>query len=189
MNWVAVVPLKQGGSQKSRLAQMLDPAQRAALTDALFSHVVTTLGACTRLSKVIVLSPSDPEHAHTEWAPDRGRGLNEELTALRTHFPDRDFLVVHADLPFLEPGDINRLLDAAESGAAIAPDKHVQGTNALAVRAGVSLAFGFGEASFEKHRAVAPAAVIVQSPGLAQDIDTPDDLQAALKLGFALAPS
>lgn len=188
MNWVAVVPLKQGGAQKSRLAQTLDQPQRAALTDALFSHVLSALGSCPRLSQVIVLSPSDPERAQTEWAPDQGRGLNEELTALRARFLDRNFLIVHADLPFLETRDIERLLDAAESGVAIAPDKHGQGTNALALRAGVNIAFGFGERSFEKHRAAAPGGVIVQSSGLAQDIDTPDDLRAALDQGFAVPP-
>ena len=187
MSWVAIVPLKQGASQKSRLSQSLDPAQRAALTEALFTRVLSGLFANTAISQVIVLSPVDPLRTGASWVLDEGRGLNEELTLLRARFADRNFLVVHADLPFLESGDLTTLLSAAEtSGVAIAPDKFDLGTNALAMRAESSITFQFGSDSFAKHRAASPDAAIAKSRGLSHDIDTPDDLRAALDAGLRI---
>ena len=187
MSWVAIVPLKQGASQKSRLSQSLDPAQRAALTEALFARVLSALSVNPAISQVIVLSPIDPIRAEVSWVQDEGRGLNEELTFLRARFVDRNFLVVHADLPFLETGDLSNLLRAAEaSGVAIAPDKFDLGTNALAMRAESSIPFKFGSDSFAKHRTAAPEAAIVKSRGLSHDIDTPDDLRAALDAGLRI---
>lgn len=187
MNWVAVVPLKQGASQKSRLAQSLNPAQRAALTDALLGHVLEALSACKAVSHIVVLSPSDPRRPNTQWAQDEGRGLNEELMALRARFADQSFLVVHADLPFLETIDIDRVLAAAEAaGVAIAPDKFDTGTNALALRGESSIPFRFGSNSFPQHCAAAPDAAIVRARGLSHDIDTPDDLRDAVETGLRI---
>lgn len=190
MSWVAVVPLKQGPSQKSRLSQSLDAAQRAALTEALFARVLGALFESHAVSQVMVLSPVDPARPHAEWVRDEGRGLNEELIAQRAQFSGRNFLIVHADLPFLEAADISALLEAAESaGVAIAPDKFDLGTNALALRAESSISFKFGADSFAQHRAAAPDAAIVRSRGLSHDIDTPDDLRAALDMGLRISPA
>ena len=188
MSWVAIVPLKQGASQKSRLSQSLDPAQRAALTEALFTRVLEALSVSKAVSQVIVLSPLDPQRREAHWVRDEGRGLNEELMALRAQHPDRNVLIVHADLPFLEAADIEDLLVAAESaGIAIAPDKFGIGTNALALKADSVIDLRFGEESFSKHSAAAPGAAIVKSRGLSHDIDTPDDLRAALDGGLRLS--
>jgi 2-phospho-L-lactate/phosphoenolpyruvate guanylyltransferase len=188
MNWVAIVPLKQGASQKSRLAQSLDPGQRAALTQALFARVIGALTESNAVSQVIVLSPSDPERPDATWVRDQGRGLNEELMALRALYADRNVLIVHADLPFVDAADIDDLLSAAEvAGIGIAPDKFELGTNALAIRSDSSIGLMFGEQSFVKHRAAAPGAAIVKSRGLSHDIDTPDDLRAALDSGLRIS--
>lgn len=188
MSWVAIVPLKQGASQKSRLSQTLDPAQRAVLTEDLFARVVEALSASDAVSQVIVLSPSDPERADVTWVRDQGRGLNEELMTLRSQYADRNVLIVHADLPFLSAADIDDLLRAAAvAGIGIAPDKFDLGTNALAMRADSEIGLMFGDRSFEKHRAAAPAAAIVKSRGLSHDIDTPDDLRAALDAGLRIS--
>jgi 2-phospho-L-lactate guanylyltransferase len=187
MSWVAIAPLKQGVSQKSRLSQSLDPAQRAALTEVLFTRVLSALSANPAISQVIVLSPTDPMRPEASWAQDEGRGLNEELALQRARLVDRNVVVVHADLPFLEASDLSALLGAAEkSGVAIAPDKFDLGTNALAICAGLSIPFQFGADSFAKHRAAAPGAMIVRSRGLSHDVDTPDDLRAALQSGLRI---
>jgi 2-phospho-L-lactate/phosphoenolpyruvate guanylyltransferase len=187
MNWIAIVPLKQGASQKSRLSQTLNPAQRAALTESLFAHVLSALSTCEAFSQVVVLSPFDPKHPQTEWVQDEGRGLNEELMALRGRLSDQNVLIVHADLPFLVTADISELLAASASGGvAIAPDKFDLGTNALALRAEFLMKFNFGANSFAKHRAAAPHAAIVRSRGLSHDVDTPDDLRAAIDIGLRI---
>ena len=62
---------------------------------------------------------------------------------------------------------------------AVAPDRHRRGTNGLALDAGLDFAFRFGAGSFAAHMAEAArlgvAAQALDNPGLALDIDTPED--------------
>ncbi len=89
--------------------------------------------------------------------------------------------VFHADLPRLGAEDVAALLAAGErGGCAIAPDRHGTGTNALAIGDGRAFSFAFGADSFARHRAQAGERFeIVTRPGLALDVDTPDDLRIA----------
>lgn len=56
---VAVVPLRDGSSGKSRLATVLDPAERSRLIATLARHVVGTLLASEAVERVLVVT-SDP---------------------------------------------------------------------------------------------------------------------------------
>jgi 2-phospho-L-lactate/phosphoenolpyruvate guanylyltransferase len=56
---VAVVPLRDGSSGKSRLADVLDPAERSRLIGVLARHVVGTLLATEAVERVLVVT-SDP---------------------------------------------------------------------------------------------------------------------------------
>ncbi|MBE7699175.1 2-phospho-L-lactate guanylyltransferase [Oerskovia sp. Sa1BUA8] len=56
---VAVVPLRDGSSGKSRLASVLDPAERSRLIGVLARHVVGTLLASEAVERVLVVT-SDP---------------------------------------------------------------------------------------------------------------------------------
>ena len=68
----------------------------------------------------------------------------------------------------------------AASGIALAPDRHGTGTNALALALPSSLPLQFGVGSFERHLEAAARLVrspgIVRLPGLACDVDEPQDL-------------
>lgn len=178
--WTAIVPLKTAGERKTRLAPALSPPQRDRLARALFDHVIGVLGACPSIGRIGVLSETPVGRANLDWQPDRGLGLNAELQALRIVGPR---LIIHADLPLVAPDDIEALLAAARSGGAIAPDRHGTGVNALALDTGVSLEFRFGPGSFARHREQTPLTVVARE-GLALDIDTPDDLAQAVRLGF-----
>ncbi|KZM35192.1 2-phospho-L-lactate guanylyltransferase [Oerskovia enterophila] len=59
---VAVVPLRDGFSGKSRLAVVLDPAERSRLIAVLARHVVGTLLASEAVERVLVVT-SDPRFA------------------------------------------------------------------------------------------------------------------------------
>lgn len=59
---VAVVPLRDGTSGKSRLAHVLDPAARSRLVAVLARHVVSTLLASADVERVVVVT-SDPRFA------------------------------------------------------------------------------------------------------------------------------
>ncbi|MGO1288140.1 MAG: hypothetical protein ACTMIC_06435, partial [Cellulosimicrobium funkei] len=53
---VAVVPLRDGSSGKSRLAHVLDPASRSRLIGVLARHVVGTLLASVGVGRVVVVT-------------------------------------------------------------------------------------------------------------------------------------
>ena len=98
-------------------------------------------------------------------------------------------MVLHSDLPLLAVPDVTRLIESAESsGLAIAPDRHGSGTNAIAIADQRLFDFSFGADSYRLHRQQAgPGWRLVASPGLAIDIDTPDDLALATARGFCPA--
>jgi 2-phospho-L-lactate guanylyltransferase len=175
VTWSALVPLKLGPERKSRLAARLSAAERAHLSDTMAAHVLATLKPC--VTRVEVLAPV--RVGDWQWREDLGRGLNAELIAARAEIAG-PLLVVFADLPLLTSDDVRALLAAAErAGVAIAPDRAGEGTNAIALADARSFRFAFGEGSFARHRAEAPGAEIVLRQGLALDVDTPGDLDAA----------
>ena len=183
MTWTALIPLKGSGERKTRLAGRLDESQRRTLSHQLFSHVASVLKCSAGVSEVMVLSDMRPEDWDGPLVFDEGRGLNSELQALVRGLGLRRLLVIHADLPLVSAEDIAILLAEGESGCAIAPDRHDSGTNAIALRDPVGFNFSFGADSFAHHRAALQDRVrVVRRLGLGLDIDTPDDLDAAIAL-------
>lgn len=180
-NWTAIIPLNLGRDCKTRLSKILSRNERDRLVETMASHVLGQVGAVSSVSRIIVLSPEEPDFVGIDWQQDHNRGLNVELAA--TYGPGA-YLVVHADLPLLDASDVQALLNEAESvGSAIAPDRLGSGTNALALTDASGFIPAFGEGSFALHRALLPGAAIVERSGLALDIDTSDDLDFAVQAG------
>ncbi len=187
IRWTAVVPLKLGPDCKSRLAPVLSPEARYQLCLQMAGHVIAQLGAVAAITEIVVLSPESVPHWPTRHASDHGRGLNAELDCLPATIPGGR-LVIHGDLPLVGARDIEALLAAAGStGAAMAPDRHELGTNALALASlPDGFAFAFGADSMARHQLELGSALqIVRRTGLATDIDTPDDLELAIARGFS----
>lgn len=181
--WTALVPMKQGADTKSRLAGVIDLPARVALARAMVAHVLACLRDVEGIGDVHLLAPAPEAGLDMAWRGDGGAGLNAELA--RAHAAIQGpLLIIHADLPHLTPGDVSALLAAArDAGAAIAPDRHGRGTNALALAGDAPVAFAFGEDSFARHMRLLPAAAIVRRPGLARDLDTAEDLAEARRAG------
>jgi len=192
-----VVPHRGFAAAKTRLATVLDPVEREGLARGLLERVLRV--ATTACDDVVVISP-DPGLAGAVAAcgarlsVQHGMGLNRGLAqARREALADgvTTLLVLHGDLPNLHTDDVAALRDAATGGAgvAIAPDKGGAGTNGLALHPPDAIGFHFGAGSFVAHtadareRGLEPA--VVQRPGLAFDLDTPDDLARWLRLGDA----
>ena len=148
---------------------------------------------------VVVITPAaelEPivAEAGARLAFQRGMGLNAGLDQAREAAEadgvDR-LVVLHGDLPNLAADDVRTLLAAAagERSVAIAPDRLGTGTNGLALAPPGIIGFRFGTGSFAAHRAEAQKAgvepAIVARPGLAFDLDTPQDLARWLELGSA----
>jgi len=192
-----IVPHRGLAAAKTRLAPVLDDAEREALARRLLERVLGVVrDAC---GDVVVITPSEalePLVAATgaRLVVQRGLGLNAGLDqARREAISDQidTLLVLHGDLPNLSTDDVAALLDAVPptNGVAIAPDRAGNGTNGLALRPPDAIAFRFGVGSLDAHRAEAEAAgvplVEVHRPGLAFDLDTPADLARWIELGDA----
>ncbi|HET8612767.1 MAG TPA: 2-phospho-L-lactate guanylyltransferase [Sphingomonas sp.] len=187
MIWSALVPLKPPASRKGRLASRLSPTERERLSRYLFERTIATLCDVPAIGAIHLLSADRPEGWTGAWHRDEGRGLNAELEAARAALGSVPLLVIHADLPLVARADIEALLERAEErGCALAPDRHGEGTNAVALMPGGGFRFAFGPGSYGLHHAQAPHAARVEREGLALDCDTPDDLDRALAAGFLL---
>lgn len=195
---VAVVPLRDGVSGKSRLAGALDPAARRRLVAALARHVVEVLAAAPDVDRVVVVT-ADLAFVRTTLAglldrvpgrvtvveqPSDRPGLNAALDVAREDVaagerPASRLLVVHADLPGLTVGDVGAVL-STEAQVVVATDRHAAGTNLLLVPAAVPpFRFRFGPGSRAAHLSEADRlglrAAVVRRPGTAADLDTIDD--------------
>ncbi|RJF91276.1 2-phospho-L-lactate guanylyltransferase [Sphingomonas cavernae] len=179
--WRAIIPLNLGRERKTRLAGRLSASEREHLVEAMALHVINQLRAAPSVAEVRVLSPAKPGFSGVQWLKDTGDGLNQELARV---LGGERVLVIHADLPLLAANEVEALLrEAVDAGAAIAPDRLGTGTNALALTQATSFVPAFGEGSFARHRALLPNAALVERPGLQIDVDTPEDLELALKSG------
>jgi 2-phospho-L-lactate/phosphoenolpyruvate guanylyltransferase len=190
-----IVPHRGLDVAKTRLAPVLDAAERVELARKLLARVLA--GAREACTDVVVITPSaslEPivTAAGARLVVQAGMGLNQGLDQAR-HEALADGIetlaVLHGDLPNLTGADVRALISAtpAPTGVAIAPDRAGAGTNGLAMRPPGAIGFQFGPGSFAAHRSAAEAAglpiAIVKRPGLAFDLDTPEDLARWLELG------
>jgi 2-phospho-L-lactate/phosphoenolpyruvate guanylyltransferase len=192
-----IVPHRGLAVAKTRLAQVLDDADRAALALRLLERVLGVAhDAC---SDVVVITPSAAldqvvTGAGATLVVQRGMGLNAGLDQARDA-ARRDGIerlaILHGDLPNLTAADVVALVQPIENeaGVAIAPDRAGAGTNGLALRPIDAIPFRFGQGSFAAHREEAQRAslplAIIERPGLAFDLDTPADLARWIELGDA----
>lgn len=196
----AIVPQKPLALAKGRLAGALPPAARAALTLALLRHVCTVLRTVPAVEALAVMSFDPVARTSAEaWGvvsqPDLASDLNGALAAVIAASARaerrRGLLVIAGDLAWLRAADVAALLRAAGPDAVVlAPSKDGTGTNALLVPPGVSFRPAYGEGSRAAHhraaRALGLRLVELYRPGLAFDVDTPDDLAAVLRTGVWL---
>ena len=122
---------------------------------------------------------------------DPERGLNAALEhVLRSPWCEgRDVLIVAADLPWVRPSDVAALLSAGRpERLVLAPSKDGLGTGALLIPRGVRFPPAFGAGSCAAHRTAAERlglqVVEVSRPGLAFDLDAPEDLAALDAAGW-----
>ena len=181
----AVIPAKPVEEGKSRLADVFTPQQRTRLNHYLFGNTLGIVCSVFPHGRVIVVS-RDPAllgiaaaagaHALTEHGDDLNQALHQAAD-----FPHLTggLLAISADLPNLIPDDLHAIL-AAPGRITIAPDRAGQGTNALLTTPAASIPYCFGANSFARHSAEAARLGIIPSiisrPGLAFDLDTPEDL-------------
>lgn len=181
-----IIPVKPFNEAKRRLSPAMDESARAELARKLYAHVLATAIDFADAWKVIVVSraPEVLSLAEAQGAIPLPESARPDLNAALAQAADfareggaTQLLVVAADLPLLQGSDLEAMRDV---DSAIAPDRHGLGTNALLLPARPAPGFHFGENSFTRHLAAAKAAGfdprIVSRPGLAHDVDVPEDL-------------
>jgi 2-phospho-L-lactate guanylyltransferase len=103
----------------------------------------------------------------------------------RRRWPDLATAAVCADLPSLRAEDLTRALVAAATHAAsFVADVNGDGTTMVAALSPEDFAPRFGPGSRDAHLAEGAHEIVeVDVPTLRRDVDTPDDLRDALRLG------
>jgi 2-phospho-L-lactate guanylyltransferase len=174
-----VVPFA-GANGKSRL-QTSQPA-RHELALAMLGDV---LEACVEVGPtVVVTGDADAgvvaEAAGARTAVDAGGGQGAAVQAALAGLGAGPLLIVNADLPCLEPGDLLALVDATPAGGLALAEAPDGTTNALSLSTVTAFAplYGSGSAARFRARAVELGIefVTAEIPNLADDVDTIDDL-------------
>lgn len=169
-----LVPLKKI-DPKSRLAGELPLDERVRLMRGLLAGVV---GAVREAGVERVTVVTGIELKGYETWDDRDLPWNDALAAAIDEIVTAPLVaIVSADLPAIHPEDVEELLAATpERGLAIARALD-GGTNAVSMRPPGIVRTHFGEpGSAAVHAGLGVDHVVLDLPGLAFDVDTPEDL-------------
>lgn len=187
-SYALVIPVKDGGSAKSRLG-VGDAAQRARLMTAFARDAITAAVACDRVAVHVVGDAAGLVDVlaglGVDVVPDEGEGdLNTALAraAVRVAREDTWLAVMLADLPCLRTEDLSAALDAA-AGRSFVADADGTGTTLLVVPPGSNLDPRFGVGSAAAHTASGATRIGDDLATLRRDVDTTGDLEAALRVG------
>jgi len=199
--WIVLVPVKELGAAKTRLA--VPHRERVALAMAV--DTVSAAAAATLVRAVVVITDDPRALAALALAgapgtpvtvlPDAPRaGLNPALRhaaeVAAARFPDAGLAALAGDLPALRPAELDRALAAAAAvgGRAFVADAAGAGTVLLCATSGVGLGPAFGRDSRDAHAGSGASdltsALGTEVAGLRRDVDTPSDLWAAAALGL-----
>jgi 2-phospho-L-lactate guanylyltransferase len=200
----AIIPAKSFDEAKSRLASVLDGAQRAELARRLLGRVVSACRGAKAVDEVLVLTDSD---AVATWVAEGVRTLPDPPdAAVLSDVVDHALrsaagrgadqaIVLMGDLPRIEPADVDALIAHIRPGRVVlCADATGVHTNALGVSLPAPMATAFGSADSRRaHVARARAAgqepIVVDAPRLAFDVDTPDDYARLVALDTRAAPA
>lgn len=184
-----LVPVKTLTRAKSRLG-VSDPHLRQRLVRAFAYDALAAARACSEVATVYVVTDElDLDRPGTVRLPDEGGGdLNEALrnAALRVADlqPGLGIAAMCADVPCLDPLDLATALNEIRAaGRGFVADAAGTGTSLLGVVAGWPLDPLFGPDSAGRHTRSGAIAVTAAVPTMRQDVDTQEDLDAAVALG------
>ena len=183
------IPVKPFGVAKQRLSPVLDPKQRRRLGKAVAAHVIAT--ALDTGNTVAVVTG---DGGVADWArrlgaaiivEPTGGGLNGAAAAAvaAARREGQAWMILHADLPTIALADLAEALAVTPVGGVLLAPSHNSGTSLIAGDLD-SFRFLYGPASFRRHLA-AIAGIdhrILVRPGLAIDLDGPEDLAIAARL-------
>jgi 2-phospho-L-lactate/phosphoenolpyruvate guanylyltransferase len=189
------VPIKELNFAKQRLSGVTAPQHRARLAVAMATDVLETLRKVQGLTGVMVMtvdaeikqlahrlgaivSDGSARNGHTVVVNAAGAFL--EAAGCKA------MLTIPADIPLVTATEVERLLStyAAQPSVTLVASRDGNGTNAALCSPPTALSFAFGPGSFARRIALARGRGLeprlVYAPGIALDIDTPEDLRQLL---------
>jgi 2-phospho-L-lactate guanylyltransferase len=184
-----LMPVKTLTLAKSRLG-VSRPDQREPLMRAFALDAITAAAAASSVGQVYVVTDEPGfEVGGAVRLPDEGDGdLNRALhhAALRVRLldPSTGVAAMCADLPCLEPDDLDAALAAGMTPRWFVADASRSGTTLLAAGPGVDLDPHFGAGSARRHEESGARPVRAELPTLRMDVDTEADLDAARRIGL-----
>ena len=188
-----LIPVKNRENAKQRLSSVLVPWERRLLAEAMLEDVFTTLGTWPERPAVSVVT-NDPRacelarHFSFEIIQDTANQGESEAISLATAVCEEQrtgSLVLPGDIPLLRVSELEQVLAAVPSeGTVLVPSADGQGSNAVLRRPAGLFPLKFGDQSFTRHLQWAGATgkpcVTLELPGIALDVDTPQDLSRLL---------
>jgi 2-phospho-L-lactate guanylyltransferase len=191
-----LVPVKNTASAKQRLASLLDQPARTRLAQAMLHDVLTTLHNWKNRPAVGIVTgdiyaANLAEEYGFEVIPDPDNpgetGAIEMATRICVERGEESTLVIPADIPLIQPWEFDEIMrHAPKVGSVLVPAGDGRGTNAAFRRPAALFPLRFGNDSFKPHHAAALATgrpcVVLSLPGIAVDVDNPEDLQLLASL-------
>ena len=188
--WLCILA-RDPAAAKTRLSSILGPASRADLAVAMLEDVLAAASTVVFARRLVVTESERvrgvARSAGAESLEVGASGTNDAASAALREASAAGVaraLLLAADLPYLVADDLDLVL-AEDAQVVIAPDRHRRGTNALLLAPPSAIAPAFGPDSFRTHQELArrasSEATVVTTPGLATDVDEPEDLRLLLR--------
>ena len=194
-----IIAVKRLAAAKTRLAPVFSARTRESVVLAMLMDTLAAAGRVRSLGSITVITPDDAAAASAidlgadvladptpEGHPDPlNNAIASAERAVRSSFAN--VVVLQGDLPALQTQELNEAIAAArQHRRSFVADRLATGTAAL-------FAFGsplnpqFGSDSSARHRSSGAIELTGAWPGLRCDVDTPNDLAAARRLGVGPA--
>jgi 2-phospho-L-lactate/phosphoenolpyruvate guanylyltransferase len=187
---VILIPVKNLSGAKQRLAAMLDQTLRTKLAQAMLTDVAEVVAASACDDVALVTSDAfalDLAGQHGfDIIRDASNVSETDAIEMATRMCESRgidcTLVIPGDIPLIEAAEIRAIYESApETGAVLVPAHDKRGTNAVLRKPSSLFALRFGADSFMPHLAAAigtdRSCVVLSLPGIALDVDTPEDLR------------
>lgn len=195
----AVVPVKSLKDVKTRLASCLSPSERVQLFRCMVEDVFEALSSVQELNGILVVS-RDPDikrlatayHA-TVLEQNIDGGHDAAIAGAAAWLVERGedgFMQIPGDIPTVTSTELSEVLAMhgnvknANRVFTISPSHDFGGSNCIVCSPPDLIPLRFGPDSFRRHLASARSAgleiKIIERPGIALDIDYPEDLDRLL---------
>jgi 2-phospho-L-lactate guanylyltransferase len=194
-----VIAVKRLTAAKTRLAPVFSAPTRESVVLAMLIDTITAASAVPALSAITVVTPDEfaadaarqlGARVLADPTPDGHRNpLNNAISAAEAAMREEtsNIVALQGDLPALQPQELAEAIVAARGyERSFVGDRHGTGTSAL-FAFGVALDPQFGTDSAKRHSHSGAIELTGAWPGLRCDIDTPDDLMVARRLGVGAA--